>query len=447
MLTIIAFLAAILLLVSLHEFGHYFVARRCGVKVLRFSVGFGKPFYTKKIGDTEWCLAPIPLGGYVKMVDSREGHVAEKDLPYAFDQQHPAKRIAIVAAGPITNLLLAVLLFGLSFSFGVTEIKPFIGTVEKHSIADKAGFREGDLILSVNGETVKDWADARTKITLNLDAGKVDIQVVDNQNQPALRQIDIAGTPEASLVAKRNGYIGLDAAKRSNLIGKIKENSPADKAGLKKGDLIVSVDGKMTPSWQDWSAIVQNSPGQKLMLGVVRNGQNLQIAIRPDSQETRNRNRLVGFIGVSSDIDKAWEEKISRKYTPSVSQAFKMGWDKTVEFSTLTAKFFGKLLTGQASINHISGPLTIADVAGKTAAISMQAYLEFLALVSVSLGVLNFMPVPVLDGGHLVFYTLEWLRGKPLSERVQMMGIRIGITAMLMLMLLAFFNDITRLFG
>lgn len=447
MLTIIAFLAAILLLVSLHEFGHYFVARRCGVKVLRFSVGFGKPFYTKKIGDTEWCLAPIPLGGYVKMVDSREGHVAEKDLPYAFDKQHPAKRIAIVAAGPITNLLLAVLLFGLSFSFGVTEIKPFIGTVEKHSIADKAGFREGDLILSVNGETVKDWADARTKITLNLDAGKVDIQIVDNQNQPALRQIDIAGTPEASLVAKRNGYIGLDAAKRSNLIGKIKENSPADKAGLKKGDLIVSVDGKMTPSWQDWSAIVQNSPGQKLMLGVVRNGQNLQIAIRPDSQETRNRNRLVGFIGVSSDIDKAWEEKISRKYTPSVSQAFKMGWDKTVEFSTLTAKFFGKLLTGQASINHISGPLTIADVAGKTAAISMQAYLEFLALVSVSLGVLNFMPVPVLDGGHLVFYTLEWLRGKPLSERVQMMGIRIGITAMLMLMLLAFFNDITRLFG
>ncbi|KPN72300.1 RIP metalloprotease RseP [Neisseria sp. 83E34] len=447
MLTIIAFLVAILLLVSLHEFGHYFVARRCGVKVLRFSVGFGKPFYTKRIGDTEWCLAPIPLGGYVKMVDTREGDVAEKDLPYAFDKQHPAKRIAIVAAGPITNLLLAVLLFGLSFSFGVTEVKPFIGTVEKNSIADKSGFREGDLVLSVNGETVTDWPDARTKITLNLDAGKVDVQVVDNQNQPALRQINIAGTPEASLAAKRNGYIGLDAFKRSDLIEEVKANSAADKAGLKKGDRIISVDGKMTPSWQDWSSIIRNSPGQKLMLGVERNGQNIQIAIRPESQTTRDRNRLVGLIGVSSGIDKAWEKKISREYTPSVGQAFKMGWDKTVEFSTLTVKFFGKLLTGQASINHISGPLTIADVAGKTAAISAQAYLEFLALVSVSLGVLNLMPVPVLDGGHLVFYTLEWLRGKPLSERVQMIGIRFGIAAMLMLMLLAFFNDITRLFG
>ncbi|MDO4640480.1 MAG: RIP metalloprotease RseP [Neisseria sp.] len=447
MLTIIAFLAAILFLVSLHEFGHYFIARRCGVKVLRFSVGFGKPFYTKKIGDTEWCLAPIPLGGYVKMVDTREGEVAAEDLPYAFDKQPPAKRIAIVAAGPLTNLILAVLLFGISFSFGVTEVKPFVGTVVKDSIAAKAGFHEGDLILSVNGEPVKDWVDARTKITLSLDAGKVDVRVVDSQNQPALRSINIAGTPEAAQVAKQNGNIGLDAFKRANRIGKVVDNSPAASAGLKKGDSIISVDGKMTPSWQDWSEIIRNSPGQKLLLGVVRNENNLQIAIRPDSQESRDRSRLTGYIGVLSGLDEAWEQKISRKYVPSVAEAFEMGWRKTVEFSTLTVGFFGKLITGQASINHISGPLTIADMAGKTAAISVQAYLEFLALVSVSLGVFNLMPVPVLDGGHLVFYAAEWLRGKPLSERVQMMGIRFGIAAMLMLMLLAFFNDITRLFG
>lgn len=447
MITVIAFLVAILLLVSLHEFGHYFVARRCGVKVLRFSVGFGKPFYTKKIGDTEWCLAPIPLGGYVKMVDTREGNVSEEDLPYAFDKQHPAKRIAIVAAGPLTNLILAIILFGVSFSFGVTEIKPFIGTVEQNSVAAKAGFREGDLILSVNNEPVSDWIDARTKITLSVDAGKVDVKVIDSQNQPAIRSINIAGTAEADLAAKRNGYIGLDALKRSEEIDSVKENSPAAKAGLKKGDRIISINGKMTKSWQDWSTIIRNSPGQNLQLGILRNGQQLSVSIRPDSQESRDKNRLIGYIGVASGIDKAWEQKISREYTPSVGDAFKMGWNKTIEFSTLTATFFGKLLTGNASVNHISGPLTIADVAGKTAAVGIQAYLEFLALVSVSLGVLNLLPIPVLDGGHLMFYTWEWLRGKPLSERIQMIGIRLGITAMMLLMFVAFFNDITRLFG
>lgn len=447
MITVIAFLVAILLLVSLHELGHYFVARRCGVKVLRFSVGFGKPFYTKKIGDTEWCLAPIPLGGYVKMVDTREGNVSEEDLPYAFDKQHPAKRIAIVAAGPLTNLILAIILFGISFSFGVTEIKPFIGTVEQNSVAAKAGFREGDLILSVNNEPVSDWIDARTKITLSVDAGKVDVKVIDSQNQPAIRSINIAGTTEADLAAKRNGYIGLDALKRSEKIDSVKENSPAAKAGLKKGDRIISINGKMTKSWQDWSTIIRNSPGQNLQLGILRNGQQLSVSIRPDSQKSRDKNRLIGYIGVASGIDKAWEQKISREYTPSVGDAFKMGWNKTVEFSTLTATFFGKLLTGNASVNHISGPLTIADVAGKTAAVGIQAYLEFLALVSVSLGVLNLLPIPVLDGGHLMFYTWEWLRGKPLSERIQMIGIRLGITAMMLLMFVAFFNDITRLFG
>ena len=228
--TFLAFIVASLILVSLHEFGHYIVARWCGVKVVRFSVGFGKPFFTRKRGDTEWCLAPIPLGGYVKMVDTREGEVAEADLPYAFDKQHPAKRIAIVAAGPLTNLILAVLLYGLSFSFGVTELRPYVGMVEPASIAAKAGFQAGDKIVSVNGIAVKDWSDAQTEMALNLEAGPVKVAVQTASNTQAIRIIDAAGTPEAGKVAKSQGNIGLLPFRITNRIGKVLANSPAEKS-------------------------------------------------------------------------------------------------------------------------------------------------------------------------------------------------------------------------
>ena len=233
-MTILAFIVAILILVSLHEFGHYIVARLFGVKVVRFSVGFGKPFYKKKRGDTEWCLAPIPLGGYVKMVDTREGNVAEADLPYAFDKQHPAKRIAIVAAGPLTNLALAVLLYGLSFSFGVTEVRPFVGTVEPSSIAARAGFEPGDKIVAVNRVPVADWGEAQTEMVLNLDAGKVDVAVQTEGGQNAVRVIDVAGTPAADNVAKQNGNIGLWPFKLLNQIGLVVEAARRRAPALRK---------------------------------------------------------------------------------------------------------------------------------------------------------------------------------------------------------------------
>lgn len=445
-MTILAFVVAILILVSLHEFGHYAVARLCGVKVVRFSVGFGKPFFKKRRGDTEWCLAPIPLGGYVKMVDTREGPVPEADLPYAFDKQHPAKRIAIVAAGPVTNLLLAVLLYGLSFSFGVTEIRPFVGTVEPASIAAKSGFQPGDRIVSVNGAEVADWGDAQTEIVLNLDAGKVNVAVTAENGHHATRTIDVAGTAEAANVAKQNGNIGLWPFKVTNQIGLVVPGSPAERAGLQKGDILQTADNQALDSWAQWAALFRNSPGQRILVGYQRNGQSLNTELRPDSEELAD-GTLIGKAGVAAERDQAWNDKISRRFTPSVPEAFAMGWEKMWNYSVLTVKFFGKLLTGQASMSHISGPLTIADVAGRSAAIGLQSYLEFLALVSVSLGVLNLLPIPVLDGGHLVYYTAEWIRGKPLSERIQMIGLRLGIIAMLMLMMVAFFNDITRLFG
>ena len=446
MQTLLAFIFAILILVSLHEFGHYIVARLCGVKVVRFSVGFGKPFFSKKRGDTEWCLAPIPLGGYVKMVDTREGEVAQADLPYAFDKQHPAKRIAIVAAGPLTNLALAVLLYGLSFSFGVTEIRPYVGTVEPDTIAARAGFQSGDRIQSVNSIPVEDWGSAQTEIALNLEAGKVAVAVQTVSGAQTVRTIDAAGTEEAGKIAKNQGYIGLMPFKISTVIGGVEKGSPADKAGLKTGDKLTAADGKPITSWQEWANLTRQSPGRKIALTYERDGQARTADIRPDTVE-RSDKTLIGRVGLLPQSDKAWDRQIRRNYRPSVVRAFGMGWEKTVSYSWTTVKFFGKLISGNASASHISGPLTIADIAGQSAELGLQSYLEFLALVSISLGVLNLLPVPVLDGGHLVFYTAEWIRGKPLGERIQNIGLRFGLALMMLMMAIAFFNDITRLLG
>ena len=446
MQTLLAFIFAILILVSLHEFGHYIVARLCGVKVLRFSVGFGKPFFTRKRGVTEWCLAPIPLGGYVKMVDTREGEVAQADLPYAFDKQHPAKRIAIVAAGPLTNLALAVLLYGLSFSFGVTEIRPYVGTVEPDTIAARAGFQSGDRIQSVNSTPVADWGSAQTEIALNLEAGKVAVAVQTASGAQTVRTIDAAGTEEAGKIAKNQGYIGLMPFKITTVIGGVEKGSPADKAGLKTGDKLTAADGKPITSWQEWANLTRQSPGRKIALTYERDGQARTADIRPDTVE-RSDKTLIGRVGLLPQSDKAWDRQIRRNYRPSVVRAFGMGWEKTVSYSWTTVKFFGKLISGNASASHISGPLTIADIAGQSAELGLQSYLEFLALVSISLGVLNLLPVPVLDGGHLVFYTAEWIRGKPLGERIQNIGLRFGLALMMLMMAIAFFNDITRLLG
>ncbi len=445
MLTLFAFVTAIVILVSLHEFGHYLVARWCGVKVLRFSVGFGKPFFTRKRGDTEWCLAPIPLGGYVKMVDTREGNVAEADLPYAFDRQHPAKRIAIVVAGPLTNLLLAVLLYGASFSFGVTDIRPWVGTVDPASVAAKAGFQPGDRIRSVNQKPVADWGSAQTEIILNLDAGKVVVAVETAAGEPAERVFDIANTAESAAVARNSGDIGMVPYKITNRIGVVEPGGAAAAAGLRVGDELLAIDGRPVAPWSDWVEQVRASAGRKLTVTYSRDGVTQQTELRP--QSANENGQIIGRVGVGAQRDKAWDAQIRHRYVPDIGTAFAMGAQKTWDYSVLTLQFFGKLLLGQASVSHISGPLTIADVAGKTAAIGLQSYIEFLALVSVSLGILNLLPIPVLDGGHLLYYALEWLRGRPVSERVQQIGLRLGLTLMLMLMLVAFFNDITRLFG
>lgn len=446
--TLGAFLLAILLLVSLHELGHLIVARLCGIKVLRFSVGFGTPFVKKTWRNIEWCLAPIPLGGYVKMVDTREGNVADEDLPYAFDKQHPLKRIAVVAAGPLTNLVLAVLLYAFSFSLGgITEIKPVVGQVYPNTIAAKSGFQAGDTLLSINGRPVNNFSDAQTEIVLDLEAGRIDVAVKTADGAQATRVIDAAGTPAAEAVAKQHTGIGISPFRTTDKIGSVAQGGAAAKAGLKAGDQIVSVNGTATPKWEDWAKIVRENAGRNLNVVYTRDGAEQQTTLRPDSRETADKGQIIGFIGAGPAADKAWAEQVRVRKELTFAQALEHGWDKTVHYSTLTVQFFGKLITGNASLNHISGPLTIADVAGQTVRIGWQPYVEFLALVSISLGVMNLLPIPVLDGGHLVFYTAELIRGRPLSERIQAIGLRFGLAVMLTMMILAFFNDITRLFG
>lgn len=449
MLTIVAFIFAIVLLVSLHELGHFLVARLFKVKVTRFSVGFGKPIFTHKKGDTEWCIAPIPLGGYVKMVDTREGEVSEADLPYAFDKQHPAKRIAIVLAGPLTNLILAVFFFFLlAFFYGETHIKPVVGTVLPNSMAQRAHFQSGDTLLTVNQEKVEDFAQAQTTLMLALDQGDVNIAVQTQLGEKANRIIkQHQERAEIRNIALGRASVGLLADKLNPQLGFVDPQGVAYNAGLRQGDRIMAVNGQPINTWFDMVDIVKRSPGRLLNIDYLREEQTFQAALRPDSFEEEKGGALHGRIGVGASIDEQWSAQNRIVTHPTFMAAWSIAGTKTVDYMWLTLKFFGRILIGQASVSHISGPVTIADMAGKTAAMGLQSYLQFLALISLSLGVLNLLPIPVLDGGHLLYYAAEWIRGKPLSQRVQEVGLRFGLAAMLLLMCIAFFNDFTRIFG
>ena len=441
-----AFVVAILLLVSLHEFGHYIVARWCGVKVLRFSVGFGKPFWKKQRGDTEWCLAPIPLGGYVKMVDTREGEVAEADLPYAFDKQPPLKRIAIVVAGPLVNLILAVLLYVASFNlYGVTEVKPWVGTVESDSLAAKSGFQVGDRITSINGKAVHDWMDAQTELVIALQAGNVTVGVQDAQGVATARIMDVEANPASVDAATQGQGVGIWPIKVKSEISQVLPNSAAERAGLKAGDKVVAVNGQKLLGWKDWVDVIKASPGKDLRLDVQRQGQMLSLMLRPDSEDKGQQ--LEGKAGVAASIDNDWEAQVKTQREVGIGESVVLAAQKTWNLSALTLKFLGKLIMGEASIKGISGPVSIGEMAGKSAMMGLETYIQFLAVISISLGVMNLLPIPVLDGGHLLYYIIEWVRGKPLSEHVQTIGLKIGLCIMGLFMLVAFFNDFTRIFG
>jgi len=447
---VVFFILAIGVLVTFHEFGHYWVARSLGVKVLRFSVGFGKPIFTwrRKKGDDEieYVIAAIPLGGYVKMLDEREGDVDESQKARAFNRQPILNRIAIVAAGPIFNFLLAIALYWIVFINGVDGVKPVIGQPEAESIAAQAGFVDEDEILSVGSTDIVTWQSFRLAlIDHGIDGGSLKIKVKTADRMMVERELLIGDRHILDSDADVIQQLGF---KRWNpeipaVFGGVTDIGAAHKAGLIKGDLILAIDGQTINNWAHLVEIVQSSAEKNIEFLVSRESSELFITVTPSPRKINNR--VTGYIGAYPAIPEevAQKSKVHIDYT--VWQAFAHSIEKTWTMSALTLRVLGKMLLGEAALENISGPITIATYAGITASIGITTYLSFLAMISVSLGVLNLLPIPMLDGGHLFYYIIEFVKGSPVSEKFEEIGQQIGLSLLLMLMALAIFNDIQRL--
>ena len=448
--TLFYFVIAIGILVSIHEFGHFWVARKVGVKVIRFSVGFGKVLwsYQKNPESTEYVLSAIPLGGYVKMVDEREGEVKQEDLAFAFNRQSLSGRTAIVAAGPIFNLMLAVALFWTVLVIGETGIKPILGVVGQDTLASTAGFVEGDQIISVNDKLTPTWTEAMGVIIASAMDGEQGIKVaVKNfDQQEAVRILNIAESdaknPDA--LYEKLGFKPW-SPKLKPVIGKVLPDSAALTAGLRQGDLIISADGTVMNDWMQWVDTVKTHPGVAIQLLIERDGVQMPLTITPKSVPVEQKTE--GKIGASVFVPEDLIKSVSIEYSLSPLKAIPVAFETTWYYAASTLKMMGKMLIGRASVENLSGPISIAQYAGQSAEMGPVHFLKFMALVSVSLGVLNLLPVPVLDGGHLLFFGLEAIKGKPVSEKIQTFFQQVGIALLMSLMALAMVLDVQRLFN
>jgi len=448
MVTLLAFVGAIALLVVFHELGHYWVARRCDVKVLRFSVGFGRVIYSKRFANsaTEWVISAIPLGGYVKMVDEREGEVLAEDIQYAFNRKPVLQRMAIVVAGPLANFLLAIVLYWAMFVHGVTGLKPILGDVTPGSPAAVAQLQSGDTILSINGETIPSWQELRWRLLdLALQKAEVRIETLGISGTTISHALDVSGLEAKDLDGEFLDKLGLHLYQPVLLpvIGKLAEGDVAQRAGLQKGDRILRANGLVITLWSEFVDVVRAHPGQTLRLDVQRGDMTLSIAVVP--QSVVESGTTVGKIGAAPQVDLAEWQSLLVEVNYAPPEALARALRKTWETSTITLKMLGKMVMGEVSMKNLSGPITIADYAGQSAAMGIAAYLGFLALISISLGVLNLLPIPLLDGGHLLYYVAELVKGSPVSEQAWEFGQKIGIALLGTLMVFAIYNDVNRL--
>jgi regulator of sigma E protease len=425
------------------------VARRCGVKVLRFSVGFGKAIWRKRFSPdgTEWVLAIFPLGGYVKMLDEREGEVAPEELHLSFNRQALYKRALIVAAGPLANFVLAILLFWAVFMGGMQELRPLISTPTAGSPAALAGFEHGERITLLNGQPLATWQEFRWEIVKQAapDA-ELRIETVNLRDEINQRVLQISAADAAlSEGTDPVGALGfaLYRPRIPPIIEKVMADSPAERAGFRAGDRVTAVDGKLVPEWQVLVEIIRASAGRELRVEVDRAGQLAELRVTPKVEEDRGRKVVRVGLQASYDQAPAVETMVEVRY--GVIDAFGRALVETWEKSIFTLQAFARMLTGDMSWKNISGPVTIADYAGQSARLGLSYYLQFMALVSISLGVLNLLPVPLLDGGHLMYYAVEAITRRPLSERLQEIGQQIGLALLIGLMAFAFYNDIQRL--
>lgn len=446
------FILALGILVTVHEFGHYWVARKLGVKVLKFSVGFGRPIWSKRSGpdDTEYAIAAIPLGGYVKMLDEDEQQdsIAEQDLPRAFNRQALWKRTAIVLAGPMFNFLFAILAYWIVFSMGVEGVKPVVGRVVENSIAAEGGFQVGDEIITIDGRLNRSWDEHRLYLYNQAFAQRnIEVEVKDVNDVLQRRSMDLgrleANQIDPGLLERGVGLIGY-FPEIPTRVGVVEPGSPADTAGLQAGDDILSIDGIALQTWQDMVTLVQARAGKSSVFEVLRGEEGLTISIIPERIEQDSLS--FGRIGIRPAPMEFPEDLIvTVSYGPldAATRSVENVW----VMSALTLKMLWKILRLEVSAKNISGPLTIAQYAGQTVRIGLDRFLLFLAVVSISLGVINLLPIPLLDGGHLLYYVVELLTGGPVPRKVMLWGQQIGIAALFGLMSLAFYNDIVRLFG
>ncbi|HXF46051.1 MAG TPA: RIP metalloprotease RseP [Burkholderiaceae bacterium] len=443
-LTVIAFIVTLGILIVIHEFGHYYVARKCGVKVLRFSVGFGRPLWRRVAGAdrTEWVIGAIPLGGYVRMLDERDtdvGPIAAHELPRAFNRQSVGKRIAIVVAGPLANLLLAVLVYWGLNVVGVMEPQAVVGPPVDESPAQRAGFAAGDVVVAVDGEQVRSFNELSWLLLQRaVDRASFDV-VVERGDGTRTLVLDLRDLRPAEIEGNPLAVVGLRPFGGQPRIGRLSEGGAAQAAGLRSGDRVLEIDGQPIYSARELIERVRAAPGKALRFVVERDGERLAVTVTPAATREAD-GREIGRIG--AEIGER-PPLVNVRYGPL--EGLGLAVQKTWDTALFSLRMLGKMIVGEASLKNLSGPVTIADYAGQTARIGPAAYLSFLALVSISLGVLNLLPIPLLDGGHLLYYAIEIIKGSPPAEWIVQWGQRAGIGLLFLLTALALYNDLTRL--
>jgi regulator of sigma E protease len=446
--TVAAFVVALGVLIVVHEYGHYLAARLCKVRVLRFSVGFGRPLLVWRRGadGTEWIVAAIPFGGYVKMLDEREGPVDPAELPRAFNRQSVWRRFLIVVAGPAFNFMFAIAVYAALYMIGLPEARPILAQPPAGSVALAAGLRAGDTVRSAGGEPIATWQELRWRVVQGaLQRESLALEVLRAKGDLAVLTLDLRDYPSADVESDVLERLGLSLFRPAlePILGSVVAGGAADRAGLREGDRVTHAAGAPIASWDALVRAVREHPGRSLRVVVERGAGTLAIDVTPDAVAAEGGR--IGRIGAGPRLPEAHAERIFVRVQHGPLESLAKACAKTWDIALFSLKMLGRMLLGEVSWKHLSGPVTIADYAGQSAQMGWISYATFLALISISLGVLNLLPIPLLDGGHLMYYAIEIIRGSPVSERAIELGQRVGLALLLFMMAFAFYNDLNRL--